>query len=98
VVVRSLFVGYVQVDIASRDDFGQILVNIVTHSHTCTQAITNPSPDSEEEAWNSVLPAVDQLKEFYDFSLELGMYPCACACDPSPSLSLSLSACLSVKY
>lgn len=35
------------------------------------KAITNPSPETEEEAWANVLPAVDQLKEFYDFSLEL---------------------------
>jgi len=35
------------------------------------RAITNPSPETEDEAWESVLPAVDQLKEFYDFSLEL---------------------------
>lgn len=38
------------------------------------QAITNPSPETEEAAWNAILPAVDQLKEFYDFSNELGMY------------------------
>lgn len=45
------------------------------HAHAQTkthkQAITTPSPTSEEEAWNEVLPAVDQLKEFYDYSLEL---------------------------
>lgn len=35
------------------------------------RAITNPSPTTEEEAWKAVLPAVDQLKEFYDFCLEL---------------------------
>jgi len=35
------------------------------------KAITNPSPETEEEAWKAVLPAVDQLKDFYDFSLEL---------------------------
>jgi hypothetical protein len=35
------------------------------------KAITNPGPENEEAAWNSVLPAVDQLKEFYDFSLSL---------------------------
>jgi len=35
------------------------------------KAITTPSPDTEEEAWKAVLPAVDELKEFYDFSLDL---------------------------
>lgn len=35
------------------------------------KAITTPGPETEEAAWNAVLPAVDQLQEFYDFSLEL---------------------------
>lgn len=35
------------------------------------KAITTPGPENEDSAWNAVLPAVDQLKEFYDFSLEL---------------------------
>lgn len=35
------------------------------------EAITNPSPEAEEAAWEAVLPAVDQLQQFYDFSLEL---------------------------
>jgi len=35
------------------------------------KAITTPTPDAEDAAWNAVLPAVQQLKEFYDFSLEL---------------------------
>jgi len=35
------------------------------------KAITNPGAEMEEAAWNAVLPAVEQLREFYDFSLEL---------------------------
>lgn len=35
------------------------------------EAITNPSPEAEEAAWGAVLPAVEQLQQFYDFSLEL---------------------------
>jgi len=35
------------------------------------KAITTPGPETEESAWNAFLPAVDQLQEFYDFSLEL---------------------------
>jgi len=35
------------------------------------KAITTPGPETEEAAWNAVLPAVEELKEFYDFSLEL---------------------------
>jgi len=35
------------------------------------KAITNPGPETEDAAWQAVLPAVDQLQEFYDFSLQL---------------------------
>jgi len=35
------------------------------------KAITTPGPETEDEAWQAVLPAVEQLKEFYDFSQEL---------------------------
>jgi len=35
------------------------------------EAMSNPSPETEEAAWNTVLPAVEQLKKFYDFSQEL---------------------------
>jgi len=35
------------------------------------KAISNPGPETEDEAWQAVLPAVEQLKEFYDFSQEL---------------------------
>jgi len=35
------------------------------------KAITSPSPENEEAAWNTLLPAVEQLKTFYDFSIEL---------------------------
>lgn len=56
------------------------------------KAITNPSPEAEEEAWKAVLPAVDQLKDFYDFSLELeSCFPklltALCKNDPKQSLA-----------
>jgi len=35
------------------------------------KAITTPGSETEDAAWNAVVPAVEQLKEFYDFSLEL---------------------------
>jgi hypothetical protein len=35
------------------------------------KAITTPGAETEDAAWNAVVPAVEQLKEFYDFSLEL---------------------------
>jgi len=35
------------------------------------KAITTPGAETEDLAWNAVVPAVEQLKEFYDFSLEL---------------------------
>lgn len=35
------------------------------------KAITTPGPETEDAAWEAVLPAVDQLQQFYDFSIEL---------------------------
>mgnify|MGYP003643821807 CR=1 FL=1 len=35
------------------------------------QAINSPTPENEDAAWEAILPAVDQLKEFYDYSNEL---------------------------
>jgi len=35
------------------------------------KAITTPGPETEETAWNAVLPAVDQLQEFFDYAMEL---------------------------
>jgi len=35
------------------------------------KAITTPGSETEEAAWNSVLPAVDQLQEFFDYAMEL---------------------------
>jgi len=56
------------------------------------KAITTPGPETEELAWNAVLPAVDQLQEFYDFSLELeACFPkllvALCKNDPKDSLA-----------
>jgi len=47
------------------------LSNYAGCEESIRRAITTPGPESEEAAWNTVVPAVDQLKEFYDFSLEL---------------------------
>ena len=35
------------------------------------RAITTPNESNEQAAWDAVVPAVEQLKEFYEFSLEL---------------------------
>jgi len=35
------------------------------------KAITNPGPETEDAAWEAVLPSVDQLQQFYEFSIEL---------------------------
>jgi len=35
------------------------------------KAITSPGPETEPAAWNAVLPAVDQLQEFFDYAMEL---------------------------
>jgi len=56
------------------------------------KAITNPGPETEDAAWEAVLPAVDQLQQFYDFSLELEQcFPkllvALCKNDPRSQLS-----------
>ncbi|KYR01262.1 FAM49 family protein [Tieghemostelium lacteum] len=56
------------------------------------RAITNPGPETEDAAWEAVLPAVDQLQLFYDFSLELEtcfpkLLVALCKNDPKSSLS-----------
>eukprot|EP00727_Mastigamoeba_balamuthi_P002463 m51a1_g12213 hypothetical protein (319) ;mRNA; f:14111-16046 len=56
------------------------------------KAITTPSQETEEAAWNMVLPAVDQLQEFYEFSLALEQnFPklivALCKDDPKASLA-----------
>eukprot|EP01121_Diplochlamys_sp_Union-15-3_P018407 TRINITY_DN6685_c0_g1_i1.p1 TRINITY_DN6685_c0_g1~~TRINITY_DN6685_c0_g1_i1.p1 ORF type:complete len:312 (+),score=40.90 TRINITY_DN6685_c0_g1_i1:25-960(+) len=35
------------------------------------KAITTPGPETEKAAWDAILPAVEQLQKFYEFSLEL---------------------------
>jgi len=35
------------------------------------KAITSPSSENEDAAWAAVLPCVDRLRDFYDYSLEL---------------------------
>lgn len=56
-------------------DKGPQILEQLTNYPGCEEhirkAITSPGPENEDAAWNAVLPAVDQLKEFYDFSLEL---------------------------
>eukprot|EP01097_Dermamoeba_algensis_P006210 TRINITY_DN3897_c0_g1_i1.p2 TRINITY_DN3897_c0_g1~~TRINITY_DN3897_c0_g1_i1.p2 ORF type:complete len:313 (-),score=44.74 TRINITY_DN3897_c0_g1_i1:212-1150(-) len=56
------------------------------------KAILEPKPENEEAAWQAVLPAVDQLKYYYDFSLELEkVFPklisALCRNDPRAQLS-----------
>ncbi|EGG13744.1 FAM49 family protein [Cavenderia fasciculata] len=56
------------------------------------RAITNPGPETEDAAWEAVLPAVDELQEFYDYSLELEkcfpkLLVALCKGDPKSSLS-----------
>jgi len=55
------------------------------------KAITTPGEETESQAWDAVLPAVDQLQEFYDFSLELeNSFPhllqALCKSDPKQTL------------
>jgi hypothetical protein len=56
------------------------------------KAITNPGPETEDAAWEAVLPAVDQLQQFYDYSMELEQcFPkllvALCKNDPRAQLS-----------
>lgn len=55
-------------------------------------AITHPGPETEDAAWEAVLPAVDQLQQFYEFSIELEQcFPkllvALCKNDPKAQLS-----------
>jgi len=55
------------------------------------KAISSPGKENEEAAWNVVVPAVEQLKEFYDYSLELeSCFPkiltALCRTDPKTNL------------
>jgi len=43
------------------------------------QAINSPGAETEKSAWEALLPAVEQLKDFYEFSLELGEFYLAAA-------------------
>jgi len=52
----------------------QILNTLLTYKGCedfIRKAITTPSAENEEEAWRAVLPAVDQLQDFFDFATEL---------------------------
>jgi len=56
------------------------------------EAITSPTPENEENAMKAVLPAVDQLKTFYDFANELQdtfpkLLSSLCKEDPKAGLS-----------
>jgi len=75
---------------------GPVILDRLFHYDGCEEfirkAITTPGPETEESAWNAVLPAVDQLQEFYDFSLELeASFPkllvALCKNDPKDSLA-----------
>lgn len=56
-------------------DKGPVILDRLLKYDGCEEfirkAITTPGEETEQAAWNAVLPAVDQLQEFYDFSLEL---------------------------
>jgi len=55
------------------------------------KAITTPGPETEEAAWTAVLPAVDKLQEFFEYSQQLeSCFPqllvALCRNDPRQSL------------
>jgi len=56
------------------------------------KAITSPSTETEAAAWEAVVPAVDELKDFYEYSTKLeGVFPnllvALCAEDPKHNLA-----------
>jgi len=73
----------------------QILKELSTYSgceEFIRKAITSPGPETEEAAWKAVLPAVEQLKKFYDFSQELeSVFPrlLAALCKTNPKNQLA---------
>jgi len=53
---------------------GQILTELQEYTGCekfIREAMSNTTPEAEEHAWTAVLPAVEQLKKFYDFSNDL---------------------------
>lgn len=55
-------------------------------------AISAPSPETEDAAWNKLLPCVDQLRDFYEYSLKLEtlfpkLFVALCQDDPQENLS-----------
>ena len=75
---------------------GPALLDKLTRYTGCGEeirkAITTPSPETERAAWAAVLPCVDELEEFYNFSLKLkDSFPklliALCKDDPRHSLS-----------
>jgi len=82
--------------IAACLDKGPVILDRLFKYDGCEEyirkAITTPSEETEQAAWNAVLPAVEQLQEFYDFSLELeGSFPkllvALCKNEPKDSFS-----------
>jgi hypothetical protein len=86
----------IHAQVASCLDKGPVILERLFKYDGCEEfirkAITTPGPETEEAAWNAVLPAVDQLQEFYDFSLELEagfpkLLVALCKNDPKDSLA-----------
>jgi hypothetical protein len=77
------------------DEGAETLQKLVSYSgceETIRKAIMTPGPESERAAWKSLVPAVKQLQEFYEYSKQLEtVFPMLlvnlCAGDPSASLS-----------
>jgi hypothetical protein len=46
----------------------QEFIRKVIHSTHSKKAISKPGKESEDEAWNALIPAISQLKSFYEHS------------------------------
>lgn len=50
----------------------KILKEYKPASDEIRNAIATPNQENEDKAWNTILPTVDALREFYSYSSELG--------------------------
>jgi hypothetical protein len=62
-------------DVAKYLQSTELLLTEVTSFKGCDAlikaSISNSSPDAEEQCWRALLPSVDILKTFFDFSEDL---------------------------
>lgn len=53
------------------------------------KAITSPGPETEKAAWDAIVPSVDTLKHFFDFSTHLDQKVCKPSAGSVPNFPLT---------